>query len=43
MNRFHVFFPAALSKKIRSWAKREGISVSELVRRAMTDYAAKQK
>lgn len=38
MRRFHVYFPVRLYNTLAKHAKREGISVSELIRRVITTY-----
>lgn len=41
MNRLHIFLPVKTALDVKKRAKKEGISVSELVRRIVQDYLTK--
>ena len=41
MERLHIYLPSKTLKEVRAQAKKLGISVSELIRRAAQDYVQK--
>jgi predicted transcriptional regulator len=43
MNRTNIYLPDAMLKRLRELAEKSGLSVAEIVRRALDEYLLRQK